>query len=342
MMNDTLKTIVFTHNDLDGIACGIISKLYFPMSFVNYCNYDNIDDSLLTFLRHNKENLQSFRIIIADIYYKQENMEITLLLDKCGDLIIADHHATSAWIDNIPFSNDSTSKNIVPDSDKCGVTLLIEILEDKFKDIVFSGTTKEDIKQFVNHVNYWDVWTWIKFLPKLSNDENKTEDDVKREYESLKDSILTNKSFQLNSAAYYYGIENFVNKMLMYFNHYISYEDVISEKAMENAKKQVDLLNEYDTWHYIYDSAEYGKIPYTIIKIKSSNISLASILCKSAMQNGDKFLAIYIDEDKDAISLRCPAEDIDLSIIAKECEGGGHKDAAGCKKSVLIGNSKVN
>ena len=83
-----------------------------------------------------------------------------------------------------------------------------------------------------------------------------------------------------------------------------------------------------------------GEIPYTIIKLNSPNISLASILCKSAMQDEDKFLAIYIDEDKDAVSLRCNVEGIDLSVIAKECEGGGHKDAAGCKRSVLLSKSK--
>lgn len=32
----TLKTFIFTHNDLDGVGCGVIGKYYFLLnSFIN-------------------------------------------------------------------------------------------------------------------------------------------------------------------------------------------------------------------------------------------------------------------------------------------------------------------
>lgn len=318
----TLKTFIFTHNDLDGVGCGVIGKYYFPDAYVQYCSYDNIDDTLLYFLSHNENILSEMRIIISDIYYKQENSNITEMLRMAGELIICDHHATSAWLNNVDFQHNSVV-NVIADSDVCGTKILFKILDDLY---AMPDSTK--ILEFVDNVNSWDVWQWVKQLPE-------TNDVVK-----LKDAINHNMSFTLNGAVYFYGIENFVNKMLMYFHDFIDFDDIVSEKLVEFNTKQINSVTDYIKTHYEYESEHYGKIPYTIIKLNSPNISLASLLCKNAMEPDDKFLAIYIDEDKDAVSLRCNVEGIDLSVIAKECEGGGHKDAAGCKRSVLLSKSK--
>lgn len=318
----TLKTFIFTHNDLDGVGCGVIGKYYFPDSYVQYCSYDNIDDTLLYFLSHNENILSEMRIIISDIYYKQENSNITEMLRMAGELIICDHHATSAWLNNVDFQHNSFV-NVIADSDVCGTKILFKILDDLY---AMPDSTK--ILEFVENVNSWDVWQWVKQLPE-------TNDVVK-----LKDAINHNMSFTLNGAVYFYGIENFVNKVLMYFHNFIDFDDIVSEKLVEFNTKQINSVTDYIKTHYEYESEHYGKIPYTIIKLNSPNISLASLLCKNAMEPDDKFLAIYIDEDKDAVSLRCNVEGIDLSVIAKECEGGGHKDAAGCKRSVLLSKSK--
>ena len=318
----TLKTFIFTHNDLDGVGCGVIGKYYFSDAYVQYCSYDNIDDTLLYFLSHNENILSEMRIIISDIYYKQENSDITEMLRMAGELIICDHHATSAWLNNVDFQHNSFV-NVIADSDVCGTKILFKILDD-----LYAMTDSTKILEFVENVNSWDVWQWVKQLPE-------TNDVVK-----LKDAINHNMSFTLNGAVYFYGIENFVNKMLMYFHNFIDFDDIVSEKLVEFNTKQINSVTDYIKTHYVYESEHYGKIPYTIIKLNSPNISLASLLCKNAMEPDDKFLAIYIDEDKDAVSLRCNVEGIDLSVIAKECEGGGHKDAAGCKRSVLLSKSK--
>ena len=237
-------------------------------------------------------------------------------------LIICDYHATSAWLNNVNFQHNSIV-NVIADSDVCGTKILFKILDNLY---AMPDSTK--ILEFVENVNSWDVWQWVKQLPE-------TNDVVK-----LKDAINHNMSFTLNGAVYFYGIENFVNKMLMYFHNFIDFDDIVSEKLVEFNTKQINSVTDYIKTHYEYESEHYGKIPYTIIKLNSPNISLASLLCKNAMEPDDKFLAIYIDEDKDAVSLRCNVEGIDLSVIAKECEGGGHKDAAGCKRSVLLSKSK--
>ena len=88
------------------------------------------------------------------------------------------------------------------------------------------------ILEFVENVNSWDVWQWVKQLPE-------TNDVVK-----LKDAINHNMSFTLNGAVYFYGIENFVNKMLMYFHNFIDFDDIVSEKLVEFNTKQINLVTD--------------------------------------------------------------------------------------------------
>lgn len=167
----TLKTFIFTHNDLDGVGCGVIGKYYFPDAYVQYCSYDNIDDTLLYFLSHNKNILSEMRIIISDIYYKQENSNITEMLRMAGELIICDHHATSAWLNNVDFQHNSFV-NVIADSDVCGTKILFKILDNLY---AMPDSTK--ILEFVENVNSWDVWQWVKQLPE-TNDVVKLKDAI--------------------------------------------------------------------------------------------------------------------------------------------------------------------
>ena len=41
-----MKTVVFTHNDLDGVACGIVALSYFPDANVHYCSYQNLKEHI--------------------------------------------------------------------------------------------------------------------------------------------------------------------------------------------------------------------------------------------------------------------------------------------------------
>ena len=103
------------------------------------------------------------RIIISDIYYKQENSDITEMLRMAGELIICDHHATSAWLNNVDFQHNSFV-NVIADGDVCGTKILFKILDNLY---VMPDSTK--ILEFVENVNSWDVWQWVKQLPETND-----------------------------------------------------------------------------------------------------------------------------------------------------------------------------
>ena len=88
-----------------------------------------------------------------------------------GELIICDHHATSAWLNTVDFQPNSII-NVIADSDVCGTKILFKILDDLY---VMPDSTK--ILEFVENVNSWDVWQWVKQLPE-TNDVVKLKDAI--------------------------------------------------------------------------------------------------------------------------------------------------------------------
>lgn len=48
-----------THCDLDGIGCAVLAKMFFDDVKVSYCNYDNIDDEITSFLSRTSGDVDS-------------------------------------------------------------------------------------------------------------------------------------------------------------------------------------------------------------------------------------------------------------------------------------------
>ena len=53
---------LFTHTDLDGIGCAILAKLAFGDNVnIEYCNYDNINESVKKFINGEINNIDMFK-----------------------------------------------------------------------------------------------------------------------------------------------------------------------------------------------------------------------------------------------------------------------------------------
>lgn len=92
------ETIMFTHNDLDGVGCGILHKAGFGMNAeTHYCGYHNVDEKIVKTLKRIKAESTTFpTIIISDLGIKTETAE---LLDRYeGEKIMLDHHVTNLWL----------------------------------------------------------------------------------------------------------------------------------------------------------------------------------------------------------------------------------------------------
>ena len=309
--------ILFSHNDLDGIACNVVAKYFFDNIKIFNCNYNEIDDVIYRELYNNKNN----NVIISDISYSKNRKDITKLLKSQRSVIIADHHPGSLWIKHI-----FKTANVRESGDKCGAVLLYEILEyiyetsnsfdtnpDKVKLDYYFDKLKFDnnrLYNFLDYVNDWDIWTWI----------NKN-----------KKHPFSSKSLLLNNAIYLFGTDNFSDSIYNYIigntNKMFSNEEL--NKLFEFNSNQEKEINGYLNNKMLakYYSDNYGELICYIIPMKNQYQSLTSYLLNESLKNNTTdFTVLYFLENG---SLRNPKPGIDLNIIAKELGGGGHAYAAG-------------
>lgn len=353
-----MKTVVFTHNDLDGVACGIIALHYFPDANVHYCSYQNIESVIQMFLAlHSNDGepvvreLENYRIIISDISFKQ-NSEIAHIIQKCkfGSLIIADHHKTSLWMNHYPFNARQVFRSIESDGDYSAALLLDLLLYDThlnnvINDETFIQQVPYVFRMFSEHVSSWDTWEWTKNL--APNSENAI------------DVMKHNRSYFLNTLMNTVGIPVFVSRITMglqaykdwcgitdiyEFICYLFTEEELSTTASV-IDKVFDLMSNITIQDKVLHTTAYGNIKFGFVALQEySQTSIASEYIKqTGMMNKDaKFLAMVSGDNPKGVSLRLPAKDIDLSVIATEFGGGGHINAAGCDYGEFTGNILSN
>lgn len=297
------QPILFTHNDLDGVSCGIIARLFFPSIKIYYCDYTEIDDKILSMVRFMTSKT---KIVISDISYKKENdSNITKYL-KYHDVYIADHHMTSLWL------RDKFDKTrIEGDGDKCGAVLLMELLSQY--ELPKAKINKERLDYFLDNVNKWDTWTWVSGM-------NKT-------------NLYANEPLWFNNAMYVLGNEKFHNKVIDYItgkSDVLFDEDDNIQIEGYNLNQDIEIRNAITFRRYgLYHSEHYKRdLKFMYIDLNNSFQSLTSLLASEVKENDVDFIMLR-NKEKDTGSLRYPKQGVDLSIIASELGGGGHKAAAG-------------
>lgn len=309
--------ILFSHNDLDGIACNIVAKYFFDDIKIFNCNYGEIDDRIYAELCNSENN----NIIISDICYSKNRKDITKLLKRQNSVIIADHHPGSVWTKNI-----FKTTNVRASGDKCGAILLYEILKYIYENDSAVNANTYKIKldyyfyklkidnnrlyNFLDYVNDWDIWTWIR---------------------KSKEHPFSSKSLLLNNAIYLFGVDKFSECVFNYIgsktDNIFSAEEM--DKLIDFNSKQEKEINEYLDNKILakYHSNEYGDLTCYIIPMNNQYQSLTSYLLNESLKdNNTDFDVLYFLENG---SLRNPKPGIDLNIIAKELGGGGHAYAAG-------------
>lgn len=131
-----MQTLHISHNDLDGIGCGILIKKFLPGTITTaYLGYDDLDAYI-------NENIHFYdRVIITDISPTYAHAE---MLAGEKDAVIIDHHASSTKLKQFSFT--------VHDISKCATLLTWEWLKSQ-------GYAVEPYHEFALCVNDIDIWT---------------------------------------------------------------------------------------------------------------------------------------------------------------------------------------
>ncbi|MBS4894046.1 MAG: hypothetical protein KHZ90_09785 [Veillonella parvula] len=163
MNNFLLKTIkVFTHTDLDGVGCEIVSKVIFGKERVD-CelhNYDTIDVRIKEFIE-SEEYKQYGHIFITDIRVNEEVAE--LINNTCADMVtLLDHHKTALSLNKYKWARVEIEGDLELTS---GTELLL---------LDTWCTHIKSLNDWVENTKRWDTWLWnTKYndiLPKELND----------------------------------------------------------------------------------------------------------------------------------------------------------------------------
>lgn len=130
-----MQTLHISHNDLDGLGCGVLIKKFMPGNIkTTYLGYDDID-------RYIEENYHYYdRIIITDVSPQYGTVE---MLAGEKDVLIIDHHASSDALKDFHFTHH--------DITKCATMLTYEyLLQEGFK--------AEEYEEFARCINDVDMW----------------------------------------------------------------------------------------------------------------------------------------------------------------------------------------
>lgn len=130
-----MQTLHISHNDLDGLGCGVLIKKFMPGNIKTvYLGYDDID-------RYIEDNYHYYdRIIITDVSPQYGTVE---MLAGEKDVLIIDHHASSDALKDFHFTHH--------DITKCATMLTYEYLLQK-------GFKAEEYEEFARCINDVDMW----------------------------------------------------------------------------------------------------------------------------------------------------------------------------------------
>lgn len=288
---------LFTHTDLDGVGCAVLSKLAFGDDVdVSFCNYDEINIKVAEFFDNNTEDVCH----ITDI---SVNEELAEKIDKSKKLYhLLDHHPTALGLNKYNWCKVEV-EDITTKIKTSGTELYYKWLIDE------NCLEKSYVlERFVDVVRNYDTWRWA----------------------TLGEEGIICK--QINDLLYLYGRDKFINWCIAKI-----YEEVFPKLGeLENMvlrikQKEIDDYVEEKN-KQLFTSPMCGKVCGFVFADKYFS-ELGNRLCK--MHPEIDFVAMI--DMNGTVSYRTVKEDIDLcKDVARLFGGGGHSKAAGSQFSRII------
>lgn len=283
---------LLSHNDLDGVGCGILAKLAFNDKVkIRYNSITALDREIEFFLENDQQKTFLF---ITDLSPNEENEKrIHDYYQATGNVQLLDHHKTA-----LHFNQYEWGKVLIED-EQGSLTSATSLF---FQYLMTHGLLEKTaaISEFVELVRQYDTWEWEK-----------------------------NGNFQaqrLNALFFLVSIEEFEEKMLERLktsDHFdfdefekkiLSMEEEKTERYIRRKKRELiqTTLGEY-----------YAGVVYA----ESYLSELGNELGK---ENPHLDYIAMINMGSKKISFRTIHDHIDVSAIAAKYGGGGHQKAAGC------------
>lgn len=307
-----MQVKLFTHTDLDGIGCEIITKEIFGEFNVSVirANYEDINFEVNRCLDHRtKHDL----ILITDISVSLETAE---RLDKIyketsTDVLLADHHRTAKWLNEYDWAYVEEFQDKEKKYKESGTTLLLELLVDPQREFIKRERADgiyPELFTFAEQVRRYDTWEW------------------KTRYDELYPK-------HLNDLFNFIGADAFIDRQL-------DFPRTFSEDEIELLN-----INRRQTDEYIEQKLEsvmpliFEGVKFGVVFADKHHSELGNTLCETFPE----YDAAMIVDAPNKISLRTTKDNLDLGGFSSlHFNGGGHPQAAGAPFSVHVSDIIFN
>ncbi|WP_261129711.1 DHH family phosphoesterase [Bacillus sp. Marseille-Q3570] len=287
---------VFTHNDLDGVGCGIVAKIAFGDGVdVRYNSVMGLDFQVERFLeRKDEKQNKGTTVFITDLSVNKKNEEaLEAYVKEGGKVQLIDHHKTALHFNDYDWGH----VKVEYDDGRlaCATSLLYGFL---VHHQLLEPSAALD--EFVELVRQYDTWEW---------DQN--------------DNI---KAKQLNDLFFMVSIDEFVEKMVPRLQHMDHFEyDEFEHKLLEMEEDKIERYIRRKKRELVQTFV--GDYCTGIVHAESYHSELGNEL---GMANRHLDYITILNMGGKKISFRTIHEDVDVSAVAGLFGGGGHAKAAGC------------
>ncbi len=283
---------LLSHNDLDGVGCGILAKLAFGNDVkVKYNSISGLNREVEWFLENEDKNTVLF---ITDLSVNEKNEQ---KLDKFhrngGKVQLIDHHKTALHF------NDYEWGHVVVEDDEGKLTSATSL----FYEYLISQQQIEPtgaIAEFVELVRQFDTWEWEK-------NENQ-------------------EAQRLNALFFLVSIDEFEEKMisrLQSSDHF--YFDEFEKKILDMEEDKIDRYIRRKRRELV--QTELDGLFAGVVYAESYHSELGNELGKE-YPHLDYIAILNIGGKR--MGFRTIHDHVDVSAVAGEYGGGGHSKASGC------------
>ncbi|KAB2495577.1 DHH family phosphoesterase [Priestia endophytica] len=283
---------LLSHNDLDGVGCGILAKLSFGEQVkVRYNSISGLNREVEWFLEN--EGKDTF-LFITDLSVSEENEKrLEKFFQAGGKVKLIDHHKTALSY------NDYKWGHVVVEDEEGKLTSATSLL---YEYLISHQLIKPSnaISEFVELVRQYDTWEWER-------NEN-------------------HHAQRLNALFFLLSIDQFEEKIisrLQTSDHF--HFDEFETKILDMEENKIDRYIRRKRRELV--QTEVGGLFAGVVHAESYHSELGNELGK---ENPHLDYIAILNIGGKRMGFRTIHDHIDVSDVAAQFGGGGHAKAAGC------------
>jgi oligoribonuclease NrnB/cAMP/cGMP phosphodiesterase (DHH superfamily) len=283
---------LLSHNDLDGVGCGILAKLAFGKQVkVRYNSVSSLDREVEWFLEN--ENKETF-LFITDLSVNEQNeKKLDLHFQAERKVQLIDHHKTALHF------NDYDWGHVKVEDEEGKLTSATSLF---YEYLVAQQLIEpsDSIAEFVEHVRQYDTWEWEK------NDNQQAK--------------------RLNALFFLVSIEEFEEKMIdrLKTSDHFRYDE-FEKKILDMEDNKIERYIHRKRRELV--QSQVGEHFAGIVYAESYHSELGNELGKE-YPHLDYIAILNIGGKR--LGFRTIHDHIDVSEVAGHFGGGGHAKASGC------------